>query len=913
MLRGQLERVDHAQHLVEVAAGRHRVDEDELDGLVGRDHEDVAHRLVVGRRSVPRVALDIRGEHPVRLRHLEVGVGDDRVVGRVALRLLDVLHPALVVVHRVDREADHLDVAAVELRLDAGHVAELRRADRREVLRVREQHRPRVADPIVEADPSVRRVGLEVRCGVAELDAHVILLRWGLGFDPSASRYALRVGSRNGTGSDVQALVLEVEVALDAAHDVVVDVAVAPKLAHRLPLRFEELAAQPLVRDGLVLDRPVALRVEARSEPVAPEAVEPAQPLDGVGTHPVLVDQLVEASERRLRGSDPRLRLLLLGEPVVLEVEPADQRGQGQALDDEGPEDDCEGEEDDQVPVRERRIRVRRQRQRQRGGERDRAAHPRPREDESSLPGRLAVHSRHPRPVGADCHPREAHEHDDGGHECRVADQLQRRARFRQGVEDRRQLETDEREERRVQDEEDDLPDRLALEPRLRRRQLGRVPAHVDPDRDRRKHAGDVQRVRGEIREVPAEDRDRDLDRRVVEPAADLPDDEAGRQADEDSADDVEDEASRGRGEREAAGDDGDDRHAVDDQGGAVVHEALALDEGDQPPRKPQPLGDRGGGGRVGGGDDRTEYEGRGPGQLRDDGVGDDCDRDRRGQHETDGEERDRDSVGPELAQRGEEGGAVQERREERDEHEVGRELDRRHARHEAEREAAEDEEDRVRDPDDLRDREQRGAGDQEPQEDHAVFGAEVHGLISADRDGPAIQGQRERPARVGQSGTGCGLVVAAPRLHGRGGRSARGALVPARDRPADDGRAHDRAGTRSARPSVPASSTRASGGRLRAAGRARGRGRAGRCRHHVGARPVRRARGLADARGERPRRLARGRAVQPVAGPVGRPRGLAFGVMARGVRVPRLRRAGRHRPARGPGAGRDDPLLRPS
>ena len=56
VLRGQLQRVDHAQHLVEVAARRHRVDEDQLDLLVRADDEDVADRLVVGRRPVRRVA-----------------------------------------------------------------------------------------------------------------------------------------------------------------------------------------------------------------------------------------------------------------------------------------------------------------------------------------------------------------------------------------------------------------------------------------------------------------------------------------------------------------------------------------------------------------------------------------------------------------------------------------------------------------------------------------------------------------------------------------------------------------------------------------------------------------------------------------------------------------------------------------
>ena len=94
VLRGQLERVDHAQDLVEVPAGRHRVDEDELDLLVRADHEDVADGLVVRRacgpwrrRRLPRPASRTSSRR-------EVVVADDRVVRRGALGLLDVLRPA---------------------------------------------------------------------------------------------------------------------------------------------------------------------------------------------------------------------------------------------------------------------------------------------------------------------------------------------------------------------------------------------------------------------------------------------------------------------------------------------------------------------------------------------------------------------------------------------------------------------------------------------------------------------------------------------------------------------------------------------------------------------------------------------------------------------------------------------------
>ncbi|PYQ18784.1 MAG: hypothetical protein DMF79_14145 [Acidobacteria bacterium] len=158
---GELDGVEHAQHLVEVAARAHGVGQDELDLLVGADHEHRAHGGVVrGRALSPRrVGVD----HVVELRHVEVGVADDRIVGRRALGLLDVLGPLLVVGHGIDAQADHLAVALRELRLELGHVAELGGADRGEVLGVREQDGPPVSDPLVEVELAFRGLRREVR------------------------------------------------------------------------------------------------------------------------------------------------------------------------------------------------------------------------------------------------------------------------------------------------------------------------------------------------------------------------------------------------------------------------------------------------------------------------------------------------------------------------------------------------------------------------------------------------------------------------------------------------------------------------------------------------------------------------------------------------------------------------------
>ena len=112
-------------------------------------------------------------DHVVRLRDRQLGVTDDRIVHGVPLGLLDVLGPALVITDRIDGQPEDLRVALVELGLESGHVAELGGADRREVLRMREQDRPLVPDPFVEADLAFRRLRGEVRCLVPYANSHV--------------------------------------------------------------------------------------------------------------------------------------------------------------------------------------------------------------------------------------------------------------------------------------------------------------------------------------------------------------------------------------------------------------------------------------------------------------------------------------------------------------------------------------------------------------------------------------------------------------------------------------------------------------------------------------------------------------------------------------------------------------------
>jgi hypothetical protein len=78
-----------------------------------------------------------------------------------------------------------------------------------------------------------------------------------------------------------------------------------------------------------------------------------AQALGSVLAHPVLARKLVKSRERCVRRGDARAGVLLLVEVIRFDMERANHGRQGQALDDKRPENDAEGQEDDQIPLRE--------------------------------------------------------------------------------------------------------------------------------------------------------------------------------------------------------------------------------------------------------------------------------------------------------------------------------------------------------------------------------------------------------------------------------------------------------------------------------------------------------------------------------------------------------------------------------
>src|ERR1700730_17987387 len=84
---GQLQRVDHAQNLVKVAARAGRISDHELDLLVRSNNED---------RADGEHIADLRVDHVVELSDFVIWIGDYRKVERGPLRLANVFSPTLV-------------------------------------------------------------------------------------------------------------------------------------------------------------------------------------------------------------------------------------------------------------------------------------------------------------------------------------------------------------------------------------------------------------------------------------------------------------------------------------------------------------------------------------------------------------------------------------------------------------------------------------------------------------------------------------------------------------------------------------------------------------------------------------------------------------------------------------------------
>lgn len=124
MAVGELERVNDAKELIEVATSRGRVREGQTELLRGVNDEDGANGLLT-----LRGIRGIRRNHAVQVGNLLVLVANDGVRDGHILSLVDVVDPLLVGLDIVGREGDGLDVSLLELGEKTSYGAELGRAN----------------------------------------------------------------------------------------------------------------------------------------------------------------------------------------------------------------------------------------------------------------------------------------------------------------------------------------------------------------------------------------------------------------------------------------------------------------------------------------------------------------------------------------------------------------------------------------------------------------------------------------------------------------------------------------------------------------------------------------------------------------------------------------------------------------
>ncbi|MNF48993.1 hypothetical protein D3C84_302550 [compost metagenome] len=141
-------------------------------GRVGDGQPDLFARIDDEQRTHGQGVVGIRMDQVVEVRHLAVGIRQDREVDQGVLGFVDVFNPSVVRVHRVDRQRNGLDPTPGEVFLEPGGKPQLRGAHRGEVRRMGKQHAPAVAQPLVETNGTGAGILFEIGGDVAQSEAH---------------------------------------------------------------------------------------------------------------------------------------------------------------------------------------------------------------------------------------------------------------------------------------------------------------------------------------------------------------------------------------------------------------------------------------------------------------------------------------------------------------------------------------------------------------------------------------------------------------------------------------------------------------------------------------------------------------------------------------------------------------------
>src|SRR5215210_5284815 len=292
----------------------------------------------------------------------------------------------------------------------------------------------------------------------------------------------------------LQAGLFQVEVALDAVHDLVPDAALVTHADEPLALRHEQLDHEALVVRRAFFDT-VGIAVEAGSEAVAAVGVEAAHTLLRVLAHPVLLTELSQALQGGLRDLDAAVGLLLLPDAVVFEAEGPNQGRQREALDHQSRQDHAERQEDYEVAAGELPAR-RLKRQREGCGQGDHTPHPSPGYDRDGPPRRRGISlpeatADPPWNVGRREDPYYAHDDDRQAYQDRIRDKLKCRVLV-ETFDHAPELKPYQDEDQSVQQERYELPRGESLKSRPRGGYVRALAPEIQPRRHHRENPGEV-------------------------------------------------------------------------------------------------------------------------------------------------------------------------------------------------------------------------------------------------------------------------------------------------------------------------------------------------------------------------------------------------------------------------------------
>ena len=111
-------------------------------------------------------------DHVVELGDGKISIANQWIVHCMSLGFFDVFHPVGVIADGVRAQANDLTVAFFEFRLQAGHIAQLGRANWSEILRMREQNSPAIPYPIMKIDCAFRCWCRKIRSFFTDMERH---------------------------------------------------------------------------------------------------------------------------------------------------------------------------------------------------------------------------------------------------------------------------------------------------------------------------------------------------------------------------------------------------------------------------------------------------------------------------------------------------------------------------------------------------------------------------------------------------------------------------------------------------------------------------------------------------------------------------------------------------------------------